>query len=185
MPQHPSWQSRRAGRLVLRFRERSLAAQDIDELETRFSEALSAVIEALDLDAAVLPPITVHLADRPPADEGHARPDDDGRAAPGGLSIWAAYSSDSPCVTPELELTHALLVHHLGHPGPAGRFWDEAWPVTWPPAPAAPSTTPRPATAAASSWPTACSRRSRSCSPRPASGSRPSPARWPAPSPST
>ena len=125
MAQQPSWRSRRAGRLVLRFREHSLAAQDIDELETRFSHALGAVVEALDLDAAALPPITVYLADRPPAHEGHARPDGDGRAAPGGLSIWAAYSSESPSVAPEIELTRALLVHRLGQPGPAGRFWDE------------------------------------------------------------
>jgi hypothetical protein len=63
-----AWQSHQAGRLVLHVRPSSLAARDVDELATRYADALTAVSGAVDVDAEALPTLVVYLDDLPADD---------------------------------------------------------------------------------------------------------------------
>src|SRR5690606_10246658 len=113
------WQTREAGRLVLYVRPYSPAARDVDELAARYAEALSAVSDALEVDADALPTIAVYLADLPtddprvtadPRDESVPR----APAAHAELTIWTAYGDEAPEVGAEVELARALVAYSHG-----------------------------------------------------------------------
>jgi hypothetical protein len=115
---------------VLHVRPYSPAARDVDELASRYAEALAAVSDALEVDAEALPTIAVYLADLPADDLPVSTDPQHGgvpveSAAQHELTIWSAYGSEAPTVAAEVEVARALLAYGYGIGDPSVRFWDE------------------------------------------------------------
>ena len=115
---------------MLHVRPYSSAARDVDELASRYAEALRAVSDILDVDADALPTIEIYLSDLPSAEpavsptiQDEAIPADrEGRRE---ITIWTAYGNESPSIVAEAELARALLAYGYGVGQPGARFWDE------------------------------------------------------------
>ena len=115
-----TWQTRRLGRLVLRFQPHSFAARDADELVHLFDEALLTVTNALGLPAEQTPIVTVQLVDQ----AGDLPSEAATGPGPGEVQVGLVYNSETGSPCPEVELTRALAG---GQPQAAERtrFWIE------------------------------------------------------------
>ena len=115
---------------MLHVRPYSPAARDVDELASRYAEALRSVSSALDVDADALPTIDIYLADLPSA-EPSVSPTVQDEAILGDttqsheITIWTAYGNESPAIAAEAEVARALLAYGFGVGQPSARFWDE------------------------------------------------------------